>query len=193
MNTGWQVDVQAVNEFLVHMQIKHEYLTSMGPNLFHYTDLAGLKGILENHDLWLTHSRYCNDHEEMTHGYSVAKAALDELRKGGAVASTYLDMIAAFLQAPEGVYICCFCEQDNLLSQWRNYAANGTGVSIQIDTNVVLATDRSRLQGRPSSILEGLLRSGKTGRNRQGSGQPLQPGKSAELRAVRPTSRSKSC
>lgn len=37
------------------MQIKHEYLTSIGPDLFHYTDLAGLKGILENHDLWLTH------------------------------------------------------------------------------------------------------------------------------------------
>jgi hypothetical protein len=31
---------------------------------------------------------------------------------------------------PEGVYICCFCEKDNLLSQWRSYSANGTGVSI---------------------------------------------------------------
>lgn len=116
------------------MQFKHEYLTSIGPDLFHYTDLAGLKGILENHDLWLTHSRFCNDDEEMTHGYSVAKVAIAELRNAGVVAGSYLDRIDAFLQEPEGVYICCFCEQDNLLSQWRNYAANGTGVSIQINT-----------------------------------------------------------
>ena len=37
--------------------------------------------------------------------------------------------------SPEGVYICCFCLTDNLLSQWRSYGANGTGVSIRIDPN----------------------------------------------------------
>jgi DUF2971 family protein len=33
----------------------------------------------------------------------------------------------------QGVYVCCFCEKDNLLSQWRSYSANGAGVSIGFD------------------------------------------------------------
>ena len=34
---------------------------------------------------------------------------------------------------PEGFYICCFCEEPNLLSQWRSYGANGTGVCLAFD------------------------------------------------------------
>jgi Protein of unknown function (DUF2971) len=33
-------------------------------------------------------------------------------------------------EKPEDVYICCFCENGNLLSQWRGYGADGSGVSI---------------------------------------------------------------
>ena len=127
-----QVDANAVDEFLVHMNFKHEYLTSLGPNLYHYTDLAGLKGILENHDLWLSHSQYCNDDEEMTHGYTVAAEALAEARK---IADTpYLQKIETMLKERPGVYICSFCDAQDLLNQWRNYAANGTGVSIEVET-----------------------------------------------------------
>src|ERR1700686_1393318 len=39
----------------------------------HYTDLSGLAGIISNSDLWLTHSRYSNDDEEMKHGFRVAR------------------------------------------------------------------------------------------------------------------------
>jgi hypothetical protein len=134
MSTRHHVDVSAVNEFLSHMNFKHEYLTSLGPDLYHYTDLAGLKGIVKDHDLWLTHSQYCNDEEEMTHGYAVASLAIEEARKSGAFSSSYLDRIVSFLEERDGVYICCFCKEDNLLSQWRIYAANGTGVSIRIQT-----------------------------------------------------------
>ena len=31
------------------------------------------------------------------------------------------------------MYVCCFCERDNLLSQWRGYAENGGGVSLEFD------------------------------------------------------------
>jgi len=44
----------------------------------------------------------------------------------------YLNQVATLVgkPPPEGVYICCFCQEDNLLSQWRGYGENGTGVSI---------------------------------------------------------------
>jgi len=47
----------------------------------------------------------------------------------------YLDRLTELINEPlpAGVYICCFCEKDNLLSQWRSYGANGTGVSVQVD------------------------------------------------------------
>lgn len=34
---------------------------------------------------------------------------------------------------PFNTYISCFCEQGNLLSQWRGYAEKGTGVAIGFD------------------------------------------------------------
>jgi hypothetical protein len=40
--------------------------SSSVPRLYHYTDLAGLNGVVSKNDLWLTHVRFCNDHEELT-------------------------------------------------------------------------------------------------------------------------------
>jgi Protein of unknown function (DUF2971) len=36
-------------------------------------------------------------------------------------------------EPPDSVYVCCFCEEGDLLSQWRGYAANGGGVAIQVE------------------------------------------------------------
>jgi len=105
--------------------------------LFHYTDLGGLIGIVANADLWLTHSRYSNDDQELTHGRDVAKSVIGEARllvpSPGADWVDYLDLVEQFVNdaADEAVYVCCFCKADNLLSQWRGYGANGTGVSIK--------------------------------------------------------------
>jgi hypothetical protein len=46
--------------------------------LYHYTDLGGLKGIIDAGDLWLTHLRFSNDNEELTHGKDIVRGKLDE-------------------------------------------------------------------------------------------------------------------
>lgn len=132
------VDINALNTFLESIgSYNPELIFGLAPDqpLYHYTDLGGLQGIVKNHDLWLTHSRYLNDEEEMTHGYRAAKDTVAEARddKNGRNWRAYLDRVDELLQKPllEGVYICCFCQKDNLLSQWRSYGANGTGVSIK--------------------------------------------------------------
>jgi hypothetical protein len=99
--------------------------------LYHYTDLTGLLGILKNHDLWLTHSRYSNDAEEMVHGTAVVGNEIDKALSAHVHDTNYLQELAQLASDQEGVYICCFCERDNLLSQWRGYGANGSGVSLQ--------------------------------------------------------------
>ena len=105
------------------------YGPAQGQPLYHYTDLAGLQGIVQNHDLWLTHSRYSNDEEEITHGYRIVKKVIDKERAGAPPPdrAMYLDSLAELVKdpTPEGIYMCCFCLDDNLLSQWRGYGASG--------------------------------------------------------------------
>jgi hypothetical protein len=124
--------------------------------VYHYTDLGGLCGILSKNDLWLTHARYSNDEEEMIHGYRAAQGVLTELgplAQNDPDRAAYLTRLGELLKRPtkEGVYICCFCLKDNLLSQWRAYGANGTGVSIQLNSgdfaNVTGPDSPFQLQG----------------------------------------------
>ena len=107
-----------------------------GELLYHYTDLGGVRGIVGDNDLWLSNSRYSNDEEELTRGYRIANAAITAARTERSAEQewlSFLDSVAGLLEKPadEAVYICCFCKFDNLLSQWRGYAANGNGVSIE--------------------------------------------------------------
>ncbi|HEY3570853.1 MAG TPA: DUF2971 domain-containing protein [Thermoanaerobaculia bacterium] len=134
------IDIDVLNRFLVQVGSYREDLIFFKGDLaeiYHYTDLAGLQGIVENHDLWLTHSQYCNDEEELTHGQRVVDEILSEelAKPNDPNREAYLKLLAGIFKkpSPEGVYICCFCEKGNLLSQWRGYSANGTGVAIGLD------------------------------------------------------------
>jgi hypothetical protein len=88
-------------------------------------------GIVSKHDMWLTHSRYLNDSEEITLGLKTVEKALAAARESGNHDPAYLDAVDARTSKTEGVYVCCFCESNNLLSQWRGYGANGIGVSLE--------------------------------------------------------------
>ncbi len=48
-------------------------------------------------------------------------------------AAAFLERVKQKLEQQVDVYICCFCLKDDLLSQWRGYGANGSGVSMGID------------------------------------------------------------
>ena len=131
------VDTNALNAFLDSIgSYNLELIFGLGPDdsLYHYTDLQGLLGIVSDQDLRLTHSLYLNDAEEMIHGYRAADEVIVNAKseKKDPTWGSYLDQLAALLKKPlpQGVYICCFCQKDNLLSQWRSYGANGTGVSL---------------------------------------------------------------
>jgi hypothetical protein len=128
--------------------------------LFHDSDLGGLLGILSNQDLWLSHSRYSNDEQELNHGYGMAIRLIESMRTDNPSPDwpEYLVRVAERLGQPpsEGVYICCFCKKDNLLSQWRGYTANGNGVSIRLQPS------RFDVVTGPDSPHNGLMRLWKT-------------------------------
>jgi DNA-dependent RNA polymerase auxiliary subunit epsilon len=61
------------------------------------------------------------ERKQLAVGNDIEIAWLDRL--GRAIADARADQ----------VYICCFCQKEDLLSQWRGYADNGGGVSIEFD------------------------------------------------------------
>src|SRR4051812_26389542 len=79
------VDIESLREFLDSIRSfagPALILESTSvPHLYHYTDLSGLNGIVSNNDLWLTHVRFCNDDEELTHGQKIVAQALDAEKK----------------------------------------------------------------------------------------------------------------
>jgi hypothetical protein len=133
-----ELDTELLKPFLQNVgSYQDDFIFGVTAKLFHYTDLSGLNGIVSEHDLYLTHNRYCNDDEEMLHGYGVAREVVDaELAKTQDTDYVhFLNQLTSLLRQPVDVYICCFCKVDNLLSQWRGYGANGGGVSVCIDPN----------------------------------------------------------
>ena len=106
-----------------------ELIFGVKQQLFHYTDLSGFQSIVTNHDLWLSHLRYSNDEEEMVHGQRLVMEVIDDKRKAARSSKriAFLDRVRHELSQQVDVYICCFCLQDDLLSQWRGYGANGSG------------------------------------------------------------------
>ena len=135
------IDIGTLTQFLNSLESYSQDLVQhlrSGQTLCHYTSLEGAIGIIGGGDLWLTNSRYSNDDEELNYGNRLVDTVLDELEGETTANAPRLDWLRRLrsqLRDVRGdqVYVCCFCEKDNLLSQWRGYADNGGGVSIEFD------------------------------------------------------------
>jgi hypothetical protein len=116
------------------------------PNiLYHYTTTIGLKGILETSTLWATDATFLNDAQELQFGrHDLCSALLakaqelvsdiqdqhgPEYSRASIIQTAvhYLmseyDVVRPVMTNP--VYVTCFCEEGDLLSQWRGYSGGG--------------------------------------------------------------------
>jgi hypothetical protein len=123
--------------------------------MFHYTTVDALKSILENEELWLSHYRYMNDHQEFFYTFNKAKKVfleksaehfikhdkfleVNESEKQQ-LAQNYLDsgeaednLISSINK--NDIYIGSFCKTGgDLLSQWRGYTSGDIGYCIEFD------------------------------------------------------------
>ncbi|NLP04239.1 MAG: hypothetical protein GX089_17225, partial [Fibrobacter sp.] len=48
-------------------------------DIFHYTDLHGLLGIIESGGFWLSEAKYLNDSEELVNGVKISKTLIEKL------------------------------------------------------------------------------------------------------------------
>lgn len=105
--------------------------------LYHYTSIDGLIGIIQYRKLWLSSIANMNDHQEViwlkNKFYSRLKdviGSLDFEEKS----LHYINQFLAMLLHPEPTpYICCFSRNGDLLSQWRAYSSDGEGACIKFN------------------------------------------------------------
>lgn len=126
--------------------------------LYHYTTPKGLLGIVDTGTMFLSDSAFLNDRSEVEYARGVVASVLrsfpvEESAKG--TRRALQNAIAQFsdqstLSAKEfRFYVACFCENGDLLSQWRAYALPGSGYTLGFRTNALqnLVLDRSSMKG----------------------------------------------
>lgn len=90
--------------------------------IFHYTNLSGLLGILSSKEIWASDCHFLNDGSELLYAQNLffsefKKLDLPPLEGGGY-------RLPRPMADQFGVYITCFCENGDLLSQWRGYGSD---------------------------------------------------------------------
>ena len=104
--------------------------------LYHYTTLDGLRGILQTNSLWCTDPSPLGDPMELKYGKRLVLDKLNEkiIVEKNILTVEILKKLMNYLEFLDPsfyrVFIACFCEDDNLLSQWRAYGRKGVGYNI---------------------------------------------------------------
>ncbi len=102
-------------------------------HLFHYTDLEGVKGIFTSRTLWMSKFTASNDISEILlairhfQGFVQREASAHTTQEGD-----FLREAAEQLESFRRTNICLasFCEEPDLLSQWRSYGNDGRGIAL---------------------------------------------------------------
>ena len=112
-----------------------------GRVLYHYTSAAGLVGILEGRCLFASDVWFLNDASEVRYAQT---RMLEQVRKWTAFGSDqpWVEELLEVSEAKPGwlddVFVTSFCEEPDLLSQWRGYAAGGFAVGFAADALTAL-------------------------------------------------------
>ena len=108
--------------------------------LYHYTDVTGVKGIIESQSLWATSINFLNDPDELVYGLDVIIDSIEssKLSKSFSTAMWALldvskKMILEGESETSNTYVISFCEEQEILGQWRLYGRNGLGYCLGIE------------------------------------------------------------
>ena len=96
------------------------------PHLYHYTNATGLQGILRSKTIWATQFDFLNDSSEFLYAADFLQRHLQA--RGDAISSAgwNLDGLTEAVRASPH-HVTSFCEDGDLLSQWRGYARTNDG------------------------------------------------------------------
>ncbi|WEK03899.1 MAG: hypothetical protein P0Y65_17150 [Candidatus Devosia phytovorans] len=108
---------------------RRENVFGHGTDLYHYTSLSGLKGIVEENGFWASDNRFLNDTEENLEGLRLARDTLGHASRRSRISgfASILEGVLEKLSSPQefGNFVACFSTSRDDLGQWRGYAAGG--------------------------------------------------------------------
>lgn len=95
--------------------------------LYHYAGIETIWKILETDSFLARNVRFSNDSEEYKLGEKIIKEYVEEkvLEPG-----LRQKIFKSIQQGVQMFYMICFCEEGDLLSQWRGYARNGVSLGM---------------------------------------------------------------
>jgi hypothetical protein len=104
--------------------------------LYHYTDQAGLLGIIGTGELWATKVQYMNDATEFTRVVELASKEIQRrIDNAKGIRDFELELLTFQLKNIHritniNIFCVSFCRDPDLLSQWRGYSGQGSGYAI---------------------------------------------------------------
>src|SRR5207247_6603227 len=115
---------------------------------------TGVLGIVGGNTLWATNALFLNDEGELRHTAAMVTrlyhreieredGPLEDPESITGVIRDFLHRISHLNNTGwfnVDAYVVCFCEADDLLSQWRGYGDRGGGFSIGFNPSAVLNT-----------------------------------------------------
>lgn len=145
-----------------------EWMTKSAPDvpemLYHYTDSNGLIGIFNRGELWASNVLHVNDASETAYPMAAAEDIAGRLMDEPATKASrsfrdFLEVVPLQLNATatnHEKYVVCFCDDADLLSQWRGYTGASGGYAIGFDTT---SLDHDAVGPHPGrhAILVGVL------------------------------------
>lgn len=106
------------------------------PNLIlhHYTSGHGIQGIVGTDSIWATRIQYMNDSKEFFHAIELASNRLLNMEQNNddKIFKQFCQHVKNILDSASGltIYVACFSEIQDSLSQWRGYCPPNFGYSI---------------------------------------------------------------
>lgn len=122
-------------ESIVHY-IQNKYMqTVSNKEIYHYTNISGFMGIMQSKELWATNTDYLNDKMECRQAWQdcikiVEGTLVEKTARNNILPLEVRESIEDEMKSKiDNIYSISFCEEGDLLSQWRGYGGKG-GISI---------------------------------------------------------------
>lgn len=112
----------------------------MVQNIYHYTSVSGIQGILSNKKLRFTHIEYMNDCNEVVVGEKLLREASKDF---GEEHAEMLDkQLIRERETNQDTFVCCFSMEKDSLSMWNYYTKdiNNQGYNIGIDYKLLVVS-----------------------------------------------------
>jgi len=136
---------------------KHSLADAPKTTLYHYTNANGFKGIIDSKSLWLTDINYLNDAGELRYAQNLIRDIIkgfSEDNKGHQLFFDKLDWLSDPFENSFDIYITCFCEEGELLSQWKSYGLYSIGFNTIKDLRVNPSTFRKEGDYHKATLLK---------------------------------------